>query len=279
MKTLTLDPDQPFDLDCTLSCGQLFRWQKQGDVWQGVVQGSIITIRQRGRRLSYSGAADAFLRTYFALDIDLDAILESVDRDPVIHDAVVKHRGLRIVKQDPWECLISYICAQNANIPRIQKMIETLSAQCGDGIDPVTYAFPNPEALAMVSEPDLRRCGLGYRAPYIFETAKRVADDPGWGERISRLSFADARNALMAFRGVGPKVADCILLFSFGRYEAFPVDVWIRKVMYSHYLQNACRRDSLGCREYEFIAEFARRHFGRYAGYAQEYLYAAHRGI
>jgi N-glycosylase/DNA lyase len=281
-QVLQLPPEIPFDLDCTLGCGQVFRWDYTGDWWHGVVGSSPISIRQSGNLLEYSGADEQLIRRYFQLDLDLESILRAIDHDPVIHAAIADHRGLRIVRQEPWECLISYICAQNANIPFIRRMIANMAERFGEPLaadGECRHAFPNPEVLAACSIQDLRVCSLGYRAPYVLDTARQVAGDPDWAERVRALSYPEAHELLMQYRGVGPKVSDCILLFAFGRYEAFPVDVWLRKVMYRHYLGEACSRSALGCREYRFIGDFAREHFGPFAGYAQEYLYAAIRGL
>jgi len=136
------------------------------------------------------------------------------------------------------------------------------------------YAFPPPEVLALRELADLRRCSLGYRAGYVLDAAQRVCGDPGWAERIGACSFEEARRDLMAFRGVGRKVADCILLFAFQKFESFPVDVWIRRVMREHYLPCGGPDRGVSCREYDAIAGFAREYFGEYAGYAQEYLFA-----
>ncbi len=280
-KVLQLPSGTPFDLGCTLGCGQVFRWDNAGGWWHGVVGSSLISIRQSGNLLEYRGADEQLIRRYFQLDLDLDSILRAIDRDTVIHAAIADHRGLRIIHQEPWECLISYICAQNANIPFIRRMIANMAERFGEPIaakGECGHAFPSPEVLAACSLQDLRECSLGYRAPYVLDTAGRVAEDPFWADRIGALPYPEAHEFLMQYRGVGPKVSDCILLFAFGMYEAFPVDVWVRKVMYRHYLGEACSRSALGCREYKFIGDFAREHFGRYAGYAQEYLYAAIRG-
>jgi N-glycosylase/DNA lyase len=274
---ITISDARPFALDCTLDCGQLFRGRRQEDTWVGVVGEAVIAARQEGSALRFSGADERMIEHYFQLDLDLPAILASIDRDPFIHAAIVRHRGLRLVRQDPWECLISYICAQNASIPFIQRMIENMARRCGQSLSSpwgTYHAFPRPEALAALEVEDLRRCSLGYRSGYVLAAARRVCEDPAWAGRIASLSFEQGRQELMAFRGVGRKVADCILLFAFQKFESFPVDVWIRRVMREHYLPCGGPDKGLSCREYDAIAGFARDYFGEYAGYAQEYLFA-----
>jgi N-glycosylase/DNA lyase len=274
---IPLAEDRPFDLDGTLACGQLFRWRREDDTWVGVVGDAVISARQEGSVLLFEGAEERRIEHYFQLDLDLPAILATVDRDPFIHAAIERHRGLRLVRQDPWECLISYICAQNASIPFIQCMIGNMARNYGTPLSSprgVQYTFPGPEILAILKEEDLRRCSLGYRSGYVLDAARRVCDDPGWAGRIDGLSFEQARCELMGFRGVGRKVADCILLFAFQKFESFPVDVWMRRVMREHYLPCEDPDRAMSCREYDAIAAFAREYFGEYAGYAQEYLFA-----
>ncbi|NYT07600.1 MAG: 8-oxoguanine DNA glycosylase [Methanomicrobiales archaeon] len=260
---------RPFSLDHTLSCGQVFRWERQGAWWQGIVGNDLIRVRQEGDILMYESGNEETIRSYFQLDLDLDRILQSIDRDPVIHGAIGHCRGLRIVRQDPWECLASYICATYANIPGIIKKIQLLCESFGEPFDTeygTCYRFPSAEAIASSDLCDIRDCRLGYRSEYLCETARRITDDPAWAGRIAALSCGEARTELMAFRGVGPKVADCVLLFAFARYEVFPVDVWISRIMHGCYglpIPSA----------YQRIAAEGRAIFGDYAGYAQEYLF------
>ncbi|HMK16130.1 MAG TPA: DNA glycosylase, partial [Methanomicrobiales archaeon] len=235
-------------------------------------------LRQEGDRLSYDGTTAGAVRRYLALDEDLPTILSSFDRDPVIHRSVQDCRGLRILRQDPWEILASFICATNTNIPRIRKMIATLAPCFGTWVPRAmepAYSFPEPAALSGPSCTHLKPCRLGYRDRYIAETAARVAADPGILGRIAGLPFPEARSALLSFPGVGPKAAECILLFGFHRLEAFPVDVWIRRIMYTHYLHPPPESKGPSEREDRRIREFGRKYFGKYAGYAQEYLFCA----
>ncbi len=271
------EPEYPLNLDATLSCGQLFRWKKQEDTWEGVVDGKLITLRQDGGKLYFTGCSEEFLISYLHLDCAHDDIVSGFSCDSYITDAVCRIGGLRIVRQDPWECLISYLCAQNANIPFITRMIENLCRAAGKPITApdgtIRYAFPTPDALCALTLEEKRGCSLGYRAPYIHKTAAAIAADPGWADHIRKMSFEEARRALMAYPGIGPKVADCVLLFGFQKYESFPVDVWMRMIMHRLYGVGDPEK-SLTTAEYERIRRFAQEHFGPYAGYAQEYLFA-----
>jgi N-glycosylase/DNA lyase len=157
----------------------------------------------------------------------------------------------------------------------IKRRIALLAACAGGEVetpDGIYHAFPTANAIAALDEGCLRDCKLGYRAAYVKETAETIADEPGWAARIACCSTDDARDVLQEFRGIGPKAADCVLLFAFSRYDAFPVDVWIRRMMLRHYLHETETRP-FSRAEYDRIAQFARGYFGPYAGYAQEYLY------
>ncbi len=264
-------PARLFSLDLTLGCGQVFRWEWRGDWWEGVVGDDVIRIRQEGDLLMCESGNLETVRSYFQLDLDLDAILRSIDRDPIIHEAIGHCAGLRIIRQEPWECLASYICATYTSIPAIRKKIRLLSETMGEPIETAygtRYRFPEPEAVASSGLCDIRRCTLGYRSGYLWETAHTIAGDPAWAERLASLPLEEARRELMAFKGVGPKVADCVLLFAFARYEAFPVDVWIARIMQQCYGLPA----KAG---YNRIVREGRALFGQYAGYAQEYLFCA----
>ena len=270
MKSITLPPDQPFDLHLTLSCGQVFRWVWDGARWTGVVGKKVVKIRQDGNTLTFSGARGPFIREYFHLDGDLPAILAGIDRDTLMHETIQKNQGLRIIRQPPWECLASYICATYANIPGIKKRISLLSEKLGEPVcsgSETYYSFPTPDSLAECLPGDIRSCSVGYRASFLADTARIVAGSPGWEESIREMSLSDARRVLLSLKGVGKKVADCVLLFGFQRYEAFPVDIWIERIMKHWY--GSCRE----MKRYEEIAGLGRDLFGPYAGYAQEYLF------
>lgn len=282
MPSLTLLPDQPFDLDATLGCGQVFRWNRTADGWwYGVVGGRVIKVRQDGNRLTYTGASASFIRRYFSLDIDLFTVLASIGTGPFIRACIRKNRGLRLVRQPPWECTVSYICSTNSNIPTIRRRIASLAQRCGT---PVAFegkwyhTFPDPSAISCVGNDGLTACRLGYRQPYISGTSLMVTDEMAWERRIRKLPYEKARRELLTLHGVGPKAADCILLFGFQKYEAFPVDVWIRRIIQDQYLPELSLDAPLANREYDRIRWFAREQFGEYCGWAQEYLYAGRMG-
>ncbi len=269
-RTLRLEGDAlPFDLDRTLACGQVFLWEKQGNWWCGILGQKPVRIRQDGDLLRFSGASEEDIIRYFDLELDLEEILAGFPDDPILLQAIDSAYGLRIVRQPAWECTASYIVATFANIPGIQTRLKLLCERFGERIGDGKTAFPSPEKLAASPLCDIRSCRVGYRDKYLCGTAAILSADHGWEERIAALPYSEARRELLRLPGVGKKVADCILLFAFHRFEAVPVDVWIDRIMRTHYLEEDKRYS------YDRIADAARQIFGPNAGYAQEYLFAA----
>ncbi|MGC8998410.1 MAG: DNA-3-methyladenine glycosylase family protein [Candidatus Bathyarchaeia archaeon] len=281
---IVLKPSQLFNLDLTLCCGQAFRWEKAGDWWYGIVGDTPLKIRQIRNILEFENVDSSFVKAYFGLGDDLPKILLQITKDNHIEKAVKTLKGLRILRQDPWECLISYICATYKNIPAIKRMLQNLSRNFGEKTVLDCYAlytFPTAEKLARASLRQLTKCGLGYRAKYVAEVAKKVAGGELEIEDLKRRSYEEARERLLTLKGVGLKVADCVALFALEKFEAFPVDVWMKRVMVRHYtnyfekefIRKISLKKSLGKADYERLSLFGRRYFGVYAGYAQEYLF------
>jgi len=278
----------PFSLEHTLDCGQLFRWKKLGDWWYGVAADRVIKIKQSGERLIFhvfpETANQGFIENYLRLDDNLPSILSEISKDEHMREAIRLFCGLRISRQEPWECLISYICATYKSIPAIKKMINNISQRFGkkltfDGYD--FYTFPKPTDLTQTSPKDLRSCGLGFRAERVLETAKIIDSGKFALEALKCLDYGKARRELLVLPGVGQKVADCVLLFSLEKLEAFPIDVWMKRAatnLYashfdSSFIKRVSSKGSITPKEYGIISSFGREYFGRYAGYAQEYLF------
>lgn len=282
---LKLNPQRtPFDLDSTLHCGQLFRWEKRGGSWYGVVRGRVLKVWQEDSVLGFEGADLNFVKSYFRLDDDLPQIVSEISRDPITTRAVKAFPGLRLARQDPWECLLSYVCATYKNIPAIQNMIFNLSESFGHEVSyegHPFYTFPEPEVLAEASISELGKCKLGYRARLVREAALKVSHNEIDLQQLRKADYETAKAELLQIPGVGNKVADCVLLFSLEKLEAFPVDVWMRRIIersYSRYFDKSfidviSDKASLSKRAYDAMGAFARGYFGRYAGYAQEYLF------
>jgi len=250
-----------FNLDHTLSCGQVFRWHRQRDgAWLGFINNKPSKLIQSGDYLYYEGAASiSDITRYFNLKTDYWEIIRSISKDAFIKRAIKKYFGLRIIKQDPFECLISYILSSQNNIPRINKMLNELSNRSGrtirfEGRD--VHSFPMLSDLKSCCRPDINACKLGFRDKYLDDAVSRLWNKEIDLKRIAKLPYDKAKQELLKIKGVGQKVADCVLLFGFNKYEAFPVDVWIERAMKKYY------KGKDGS------------YFGKYAGYAQEFIYA-----
>lgn len=284
MGKIVLKPNQPFDLDLTLCCGQAFRWEKIGEWWHGIVVDKPFKVRQKGNVLEFENVSSDFIENYFRLKDDLSSILTQIAKDKHVEEAIKALKGLRILRQDPWECLVSFICATYKNIPTIKQVLFNFSKKFGEETvldNNVFYTFPTPQKLASASFQEFASCGLGYRAKYVVKTAKYVANGEFNIEELKAEPFEKAREALLTLPGVGPKVADCVLLFSLEKLEAFPVDVWMKRILMRYYVNHFEKefigkislRKSLTKAEYEKLSLFGRKYFGSYAGYAQEYLF------
>ena len=269
--------DQPLELASTLLGGQAFRWRGNGVWHDGVVFDNLVGIRQQPTGIEFRSFPDdeaylePFLRDYLGLGADLERIYASLAKDDRLEQAIARHRGLRILRQDPWECLVSFICSSASNIPRITRNIESLCVAFGRPLgtsDDRRSAFPTPAALAEAEPERLRRLGLGYRADYLAATARAIADGRLDLMSLREASYQEALDALMALDGVGDKVANCVLLFSLDKTEAFPVDVWIHRALEEWYLSDAeTRLSRLKMRPW------AQERFGPYAGYANQYMF------
>jgi N-glycosylase/DNA lyase len=204
MTDITLSGDQHFSLDQTLGCGQVFRWDHTDDGWwYGVVGKKVIRIRQSGTLLRFEGAPESFITNYFSLDIDLLPVLSSIDQDPFIHSAISRCKGLRLIRQPKWECLVSYIISTNSNIPMIRRRIATIAQQFGKEItfeDKTYYTFPDPLTISCSGEQVLTDCKLGYRTPYVLDTACEITDAKRWEDTITALPFEEGRLELMKLK-------------------------------------------------------------------------------
>jgi N-glycosylase/DNA lyase len=277
-ETIRLAESEPLDLDATLGCGQAFRWERRSGWWNGVVGERALGLRLVGRTLQVRGADEAFVRDYLALDHDLDSILSSIGQDDALRAAVDLSYGLRIVRQPVFECLISFLCATNTNISAVRHRVGALADRFGRRLDragvPGAHAFPTAAELGAATTDDLRACRLGYRAEFAGRTIAEVCGSPDWEEALRVQPYEEARATLMALDGIGPKAADCIALYGLGHLEAFPVDVWVRRILARHYLRGL-DDGPLSPRGYEGVWAFGRARFGTYAGYAQVYLFGA----
>ena len=272
--------EQPLDLAATLESGQAHRWRREGGWFSGVVQGNFIKIRQLGQRIEFrsqpwpQSTVTPLLHSYLRLDDDIHAIQAEIGRDPRVSKMISLYPGLRLLRIEPWECLISFICSANSNISRIHQNMETLAQHYGDPIamdGQVRHTFPTPAQLAEAGEAELRRLGLGFRAPYVDQATRSVMEGRLDLTGLIRMPYSEAKERLMECRGIGPKIADCVAVFSLEKLEAFPIDVWVRRALGEWYFTGEKTPAD------RVLLEWAQGHFGRYGGYAQQYLFHGRR--
>ena len=277
---MELTTDQPLDLAATLESGQAHRWRRDGDWFSGVVRGNFIKIRQVESRIEFhsqpwpEASLTSLLHSYFRLDDNIDEVYAEICRDPRVAEMVDRYRGLRLLRIEPWECLVSFICSANSNIPRIHQNMEKLAESFGEPIamdGQVRHAFPTPSQLAEAGEAELRRLGLGFRAPYVDKATIMVLEGRLNLADLVRVPYLEAKAKLMECPGIGPKVADCIAVFSLEKLEAFPIDVWVRRALGEWYFPGQKPPPD------RVMLEWAQGRFGRYGGYAQQYLFHGRR--
>lgn len=224
------------DLELTLDCGQAFRWKKEPDgSFSGVAFGEYLNISQQGETIIFKNTdIDVFERvwvSYFDLNKDYESVCKKLKEDELISSTIDAYYGIRILNQDSWEALVSFVISQQNNIKRIKGIIDRLCTGYGERLENGNYAFPTPERLAKLSVEDFEALGTGYRAKYLESLSKNVYNGIIDLDKIKGLSLDEARKELLNIYGVGIKVANCALLFGFGFYSAFPVDVWMKRVM------------------------------------------------
>ena len=270
-----LPVEQPLNLQATMESGQMFRWSRDGEWYKGVIGEHGYALKQAEKGLlvktsaTATGEAQRTLRDFFRLDDDLPATYEAMAGDEKLAEAIGRWRGLRILRQDPWECLISFVCSSVSNIPRISRNLKALAQAYGQPVSlghDQLYTFPRPEQLSQASEGDLLKLGLGFRAGYVAKIVERVARGLLDMDALRTAAYEDAKPALMELPGVGNKVADCVLLFSLEKPEGFPIDRWILRGLVDWYGHSEKSR-------YGDLAAWAQRKWGKNAGYVQQYMY------
>ena len=264
-----------YDLPATLASGQAFRWAPRDGGWEGVIGARWVRLNAHTEGILAQTAVPTtdwnWLTHYLQTAVDLSSILLSFPQDEPLRQSVAACRGLRLLRQEAWECLASFILSSTKQIVQIEQIVGLLCARFGTLLPvPVgrelTHAFPSAARLANASEAELRECKMGFRAPNLLATARLVARNDVALERLHSLSVDEAREELLKCPGVGPKIANCFLLFAYGFQEAFPVDVWIMKALRELYFPK--RRPSPK-RLHRFVSTY----FGPNAGYAQQYLF------
>lgn len=280
METYVLENLDSFNLIHIFECGQCFRWNKEDDgSFTGVVKNTVINVIKQENKVVFTGVCkdgnfQEFIKEYFDLKTDYSVYKEKLSKvDQYLKESIEFGNGIRILNQDLWECIISFIISANNNIPRIKKIIEKLSLNYGEKIEfnnKVYYTFPTPEKLSKATVEELREVGLGFRDKRIFNTTKMILEKQIDLDKIKKMENTEQmREELLKLDGVGPKVADCILLFSRKRMDVFPIDVWVRRVMNDLYIHNE-DENKVNKKELLNIAE---EKFLGLQGIAQQYLF------
>ncbi|MCV0413011.1 DNA glycosylase [Nitrosarchaeum sp.] len=265
------------NIENTINSGQVFLWRKQDDFWYGVNGQDILKINNLGEVVSHSGKKYDFFRS----DDDIEKIIKLISKDKTTKIAVKKYLGLRLIRQDPFQCFISFIVSSNSNIQKIKSSLEKISIKFGAKIkfdNQEFYGFPEPIKIANASIQEIQSCGVGYRAKFIIDAAKMVESKKIDFERLKKLNYYDAKEIILSVPGIGNKVADCILLFSLDKTEAFPLDTWMIRILKKYYLEKfEIKTKSITEKQYNVLHEKIVNYFGPYAGYAQQFLFKMER--
>ena len=254
-----------FNLQHTLDSGQFFRYDKIGEWYYCNERERFFKIRQEANKLIFEGTDEEHNKRLFGLDKNYEKIIAKLSEDKTLLPIIEKYKGLRIMQRDPWETLISFQCSIMSNIKKIKLNMNCLAKEFGreislDGIK--SFTFPEPGKLNDFER--IRKCATGFRTKYIYEANKMVDDK--YFEKLKKMKYEDAHTKLMELSGVAEKVADCVCLFALGKTEAFPVDVWISRIMTKLYFNGGNMKN-------KEIRKFAADRWGINAGYAQQFLY------
>ena len=266
-----------FNIDYTINSGQVFLWKTYDKTWYGVNGQDVLKISEKGKLKSYrNNQID-----YFRENDKLDKILVSICVDETIKFAVMKYLGLRIMRQDPFQCLISFIVSANSNIQKIQSSLTCLTKRFGKKVEfdkKEFHLFPEPKTLAESTITEIRKCGLGYRSKFVIEASRLIESEQINFEHMKNCDYKKAKEMIKCIPGIGNKVADCILLFSLDRLDAFPLDRWMVRILQKYYPDKfELKTKVITDKQYQYLHEKLIEYFGPYAGYAQQFLFKMER--
>ncbi|MCI4432685.1 MAG: DNA repair protein [Nitrosopumilus sp.] len=265
------------NLENTINSGQVFLWTKQKEFWYGVNGQDILKINDSGKITSYSKKKYDFFRD----SDDMAKIIRSISKDKTTKMALKKYLGLRLVRQDPFQCYISFIISSNSNIQKIKSSLEKISAKFGRKIqfdNKEFHLFPEPKKIANATIQEIQNCGVGYRAKFIIDAAKMVESQQIDFRYLAKCNYQDAKKIILTVPGIGNKVADCILLFSLDKLDAFPLDRWMIRILEKYYLEKfELETKSITEKQYDILHEKITKYFGPFAGYAQQFLFKMER--
>ena len=265
------------NVENSINSGQVFLWKKNKKYWYGINGQDVLKIDNLGDIKSYQNNKIDFFRK----KDDIEKIIKSISKDSVTKKAVKQYLGLRILEQDPFQCLISFITSSNSNIQKIKNNLEKISKKFGTKIkfeDQEFFLFPEPKKLAKASINEIKSCGVGYRAQFIKEAASMMMLKKIDFEYLKKSNYQEAKKEICLIPGVGNKVADCVLLFSLNKLEAFPLDRWIIRILEKYYSDKfQLETKTITEKQYDIIHEKILNHFGPFAGYAQQFLFKMER--
>jgi len=269
-------PDLHTDINIreTINCGQVFLWENYGNEWFVIDGHDIIMARQTPFEvLTFSKKAKKFFRE----DDNYEKILKNITKDKIVKKATKHYPGLRVTRQDPFQCCISFIVSSNSNIPNIRMRLQKLCRKFGTKVrfeKREFFLFPRPKRLAKATLQDLQECKLGYRSKYVLDASRAIASGEIDFDELKKADYREGKELLLKLPGIGDKVADCVMLFSLEKLEAFPLDTWIVKILQKYYSDNFCMdKKTISKKRYENIHQDVLDHFGKYAGYSQQFLY------
>jgi len=265
------------DVDNSINSGQVFLWEKQGSDWYGIDGQDVLKINKNGVIKSIRNLKTDFFRK----NDNMQEIIKSISKDKTVKKAVKEYEGLRLFRQDPFQCLISFIISSNSNIQKIKNSLEKIAKKFGKKVkiqNKEFFLFPEPEKIAKATIDEIKSCGVGYRAPFIKEAAKMVILKKIDFEYLKKCDYHEAKKNICLVPGIGNKVADCIMLFSLNKLESFPLDTWMIKILEKYYSKEfKIETKTITQKQYELLHEKIVNYFGPYCGYAQQYLFKMER--
>jgi len=265
------------NIDNSINSGQVFLWEKNGNDWYGINGQDILKINKNGIIKSLLNSKTNFFRK----NDNMQEIIKSISKDEIVKKSVKQYVGLRIFKQDPFQCMISFIISSNSNIQKIKSSLEKISKKFGTKVkiqNKEFFLFPKPEKLANASIEEIKKCGVGYRAPFIKQASKMIVLKKINFKYLEKCDYQEAKKKICVIPGIGNKVADCILLFSLNKLEAFPLDTWMIKILEKYYSnQFNIETKTITKKQYQILHEKIVNYFGPYCGYAQQFLFKMER--
>lgn len=270
---------QIINVENSINSGQVFLWKKNKEFWSGVNGNDVLRVDENGNINSYQNSEIDFFRE----NDNLEKIIKSISKDKTVKMAVKKFQGLRILRQDPFQCLISFIISSNSNIPKIKSNLENISKKFGKKIkfhNQEFFLFPDPKKLAKISINEITSCGVGYRAKFIKEAAKITDLKEIDFDYLKKSDYQNAKENICQIPGVGNKVADCVLLFSLDKLEAVPLDRWVIRILEKYYSKKfEINTKTITEKQYNILHKKIVNHFGPFAGYSQQFLFKMEREI